>query len=259
MQRLAALLSGQHSPPRPRAAGREQCDNVILVMAPSKSDREVSEFLLRACHDLRSAARAVRTHSELFLKDAAKAPGAPVDPRFGFIIEGSRKIDRLLEGLVQYSLALQTDPTSFQSVRTDVLLRFVLAQLAQEVKASGAEVTYGELPEVTGNPDRLMRVFENLVRNALVHRGPEAPRIHISAEKQADHWLFAVRDQGPGVEAEFLESIFAPFERLAGHQVPGAGLGLAICRAVVERHGGRIWAESQPGQGATFYFTLPVR
>ncbi|HTX35091.1 MAG TPA: ATP-binding protein [Bryobacteraceae bacterium] len=228
-------------------------------MAPSKSDREISEFLLRACHDLRSAARAVRTYSELFLKDAAKAPGAPVDPRLGFIIEGSRTIDRLLEGMVQYSLALQTDPESFQSARMDVLLRFALAQLEREVKAAGAEVTYGELPEVTGNPDRLMQVFENLIRNALVHRGTAAPRIHISAEKQGDHWLLAVHDDGPGVEADFLESIFAPFERLAGPQTPGAGLGLAICRVVMERHGGRIWAESQPGKGATFSFTLPVR
>jgi len=224
-------------------------------MEHSKSDREVSEFLLRACHDLRAAARTVRTHSELFLRDASKQADSPAGERLGFIIDGSRKIDVLIDGLVHYSLALQTDPASFQSTRTDVLLRFVLAQLNQDVRAAGAEVVYSEMPEVTGDPDRLMEVFENLVRNALAHRGDSSPRIEIAAAREPSQWVFSIRDNGPGVEAAFLENIFLPFERLDRHG-PGAGLGLTICRAIIERHGGRIWAESQADHGAAFFFTI---
>jgi len=224
-----------------------------------KSDRDVSEFLLRACHDLRAAARTVRTHSELFLKDAGMPGNSGVEQRLGFIVEGARRIDLLVEGLASYSVALQTDVASFQSARMDVLLRSALKKLEKELRDGGAEVAYGELPTVTGNPDRLMQVFENLLRNALVHLGGAVPRIHISAAKQAEDWLFAVRDNGPGVEAASLESIFMPFERQHGRERGGAGLGLAICRVIVERHGGKIWAESQAGSGATFCFTLPAR
>ena len=229
-------------------------------MERSRSDREVSEFLLRACHDLRASARAVRTHSELFLKDAGSPRSSSFEERLGFIVEGARRIDLLVDGLASYSVALQTDAASFQSTRTDLLLRSVLTKLDKGLRDCGAEVVYGELPIVTGNPDRLMQVFENLLRNALVHRGQAAPRIHISAVKQAESWLFAVWDNGPGVEAASLESIFMPFERLQGKERVGAGLGLTICRVIVERHGGRIWAESRPDSGATlFCFTLPAQ
>jgi light-regulated signal transduction histidine kinase (bacteriophytochrome) len=227
-------------------------------MARSKSDREVSELLLRACHDLRTSARTVRTNAELFLKAAAAPRNSGFEERLGFIVEGARRIDLLLDGLASYSVALQTEAASFQATRMDILLRLVLAKLDMQLRDCSAEVVYGELPAVTGNPDRLMQVFENLLRNALAHRGQAAPRIHISAARQADGWLFAVRDNGPGIEAAFLEKIFAPFESLHGKERWGAGLGLAICRAIVERHGGRIWAESQPESGATLCFTLPA-
>jgi light-regulated signal transduction histidine kinase (bacteriophytochrome) len=231
----------------------------IPQMERSISDRELSEFLLRACHDLRASARAVRTHSELFLKEAGAPRSSSFEERLGFIVEGARRIDLLVDGLASYSVALQTDAASFQPTRTDLLLRSVLTKLDKGLRDCGAEVVYGDLPIVTGNPDRLMQVFENLLRNALVHRGQAAPRIHISAVKQAESWLFAVWDNGPGVEAASLESIFMPFERLPGKERVGAGLGLTICRVIVERHGGRIWAESRPDSGATlFCFTLPA-
>jgi light-regulated signal transduction histidine kinase (bacteriophytochrome) len=225
----------------------------------SKSDQEISQFLLRACHDLRASARAVRTHSELFLKDTQTALNPGFEQRLGFIVEGARKIDLLLDGIVNYSVALDTEAAIFQSTRMDVLLRFVLTKLDKEMRECGAEVVYGELPVVTGNPDRLMQVYEILLRNALMHRSQAPPRIRISADKHAEGWLFSVRDNGPGVEAASLESIFTPFERLNGNRQMGAGLGLAICRVIVERHGGRLWAESQPEGGATFRFTLPAQ
>jgi signal transduction histidine kinase len=140
----------------------------------------------------------------------------------------------------------------------DVILRTVLAKLDKELRADQATVTYGTLPRVSGDPDRLMEVFENLLHNALRHRGPNPPLIHITAEKRAEEWLFAVRDNGPGVEARYLESLFQPFVRLQGTPRTGPGLGLSICRLIVERHGGRMWAESEAGAGTTFLFTLPA-
>jgi light-regulated signal transduction histidine kinase (bacteriophytochrome) len=222
-----------------------------------KSDREISEFLLRACHDLRSSLRAVRIHSELIRKDAGAGRNSDLEQRIGFIVEGVTSIDSLVEGLTKYSVALQTETAPFQSVHMEVQLRSVLARLHKELGECRAEVTHGELPVVSGNPDRLMQVLENLLHNALVHRGTGAPRIDVRAGKHAEGWLFTVRDNGPGVEATALERIFVAFERLPNRNHMGAGLGLAICRVIVERHGGRIWAQSQEGCGATFCFTLP--
>jgi chemotaxis family two-component system sensor kinase Cph1 len=227
-------------------------------MGNSKSDLEVSEFILRACHDLRSSTRAVRIHSELLLKDAEGPRNSSFEQRLGYVVEGARKIDSLVEGLTKYSLALQTDSACFQSTATDVLLRSALMKLTKELSDCDGKVTYDELPRVTGDTDRIMQVFEHLVRNALVHRGEAAPRIHISACKREEDWVFAVRDNGPGVDAAALQRIFRPFERLKSGERTGAGLGLAISREIVERHGGCMWAESQVGDGATFFFTLPL-
>jgi light-regulated signal transduction histidine kinase (bacteriophytochrome) len=138
------------------------------------------------------------------------------------------------------------------------MLRTAVARIDQEVQERGAEVRCDELPQVFGKPDRLVQVFEILLHNALRHCGQSSPRIHITAEKQAGEWLFAVRDNGSGIDAAYLERIFKPFERLHATERDGAGMGLAICRAIVERHGGRLWAESTPGTGLTFLFTLPV-
>jgi signal transduction histidine kinase len=228
-------------PQRPRAGS-----------APT-SEGELSEFLLRACHDLRAPARAVRAHAELFLRGETPA-ATDFKERLGYIIEGARTIDGLLELLSSYALALRISPASFQPTSTGVVLRTALAKLNKEFESQHAEVTHGQLPRVTGDPDRLLDLFQQLLRNSIQHRGTGPPRIEISAESQDENWLFAVRDNGPGVEADWLERIFQPFERARGG---GAGLGLAICRLIVEHHGGRIWAESRPPDGTTFWFTLP--
>ena len=245
----------------------KQCANLVTNIVPDDSqeektrermhdDRRVSELLLRACHDLRAPLRSIRTHAELLHRGAAVQP--PASESLNFIVEGARRIDSLVDGLSHYSVALQLDDSLFQSAPMDVLLRSVLAKLKKELSDAGAQVNYRNLPRVRGNPDRLMEVFENLLRNALAYRGSAAPLIEITAEEQQDRWVFAVRDNGPGIAAGYLEKIFQPFEHLdtGGHS--GVGLGLAICRTIVLRHGGEIWAESQEGNGATLYFTLPV-
>jgi signal transduction histidine kinase len=199
----------------------------------------------------------------MLLRDAPAAAGNDSPQRLAFIADGARRTDLLLDGLTNYAIALQLDPASFRSVPVDVILRTVLAKMANELREHEAKVSYGELPRVTAHPDRLMRVFENLVENALRHRGAASPRIQVTAEPYRQHsdgaaaWRLAVRDNGPGVLAADLENIFRPFAKV-GAQRSGAGLGLATCRVIVEKHGGKIWAESEDGNGATFLITLPA-
>jgi signal transduction histidine kinase len=229
-----------------------------LSAKPRAIDHEISEFLLHICHDLRTSIRAIRTHAEWLLRVRETPRSSDFEQHLGFIVDGTERIDRLADGLSGYSIALQTEEGSFQPTPLDVMLRTVLARLDKELRDNDATVTHDELPRVTGNPDRLIQLFENLLRNAVRHRGESSPRVHVSVERQAEGWLFTVRDNGPGIDDACLESIFRPFERLRGPQLAGPGLGLAICRAIVERHGGRIWAESKPGIGSQFFFTLPA-
>jgi len=211
-----------------------------------------SKFLLRVCHDLRGSLRSIRAPAELLLRDPEN-----LEERVGFIVEGAKRIDLMLDGLAGYAIALGIENGSFQPTPLNVALRTALARLDEEIRGNEATVAHDELPRVSGDPDRLIQVFENLIRNALQYRGEASPRIGITAEKRGDGWLFSVRDNGPGIEADCLETIFKPFERLHGKRHPGPGLGLAICREIVERHGGRMWAESKAGSGATFFFSLP--
>jgi signal transduction histidine kinase len=228
----------------------------------SPSDRDLSEFLLRACHDLRSSARAIRAQAELLQRDGQAAESSDFERRLGFVVEGARRIDSLTDGLTGYSIALKIEDRSFQFGPMDAILRTALAKLDKELREHGAEVACGELPRVFGNPDRLAQVFENLLRNAVRHGRESGAQIRVEAEKQAaadqQEWLIAVRDNGPGIDAAYLERIFKPFERLRPERPSGPGMGLTICRTIVERHGGKLWAESTPGAGSTFFFTIPA-
>jgi light-regulated signal transduction histidine kinase (bacteriophytochrome) len=211
----------------------------------SISDRDLSEILLRACHDLRSSVRAIRAHTELLRKDSPAPGTVDFERSFEFIVDGARKIESLADGLSSYSLALKIEEGAFQFTRMDAVLRTAQARLAKDLRDGDAEVTSGELPGVSGNPDRLAQVFEILLRNALRPAAQGSPRIHITAERRAEEWLFAVRDSGPGIDASPVE-------------YENAGLGLAISRAIVERHGGKLWVESKTGKSSTFFFTLPA-
>jgi signal transduction histidine kinase len=212
---------------------------------------------LHLSHDLKSSLRAIRVHAELFAKEWAAGETGDFVHHVRVIVDDTAKIESLANGLASYSIACQIETGSFVLVSMEVLLRKVLAKMAQELRENGGVVTYDPLPRIRCEPDRIGQLLENLVRNALVHRDSAASQVQISAEEQGDRWLFRVRDNGPGIESTYLERIFEPFERLRGKQAPGPGLGLTICRAIVKKHGGRMWAESEPGSGASFYFTLP--
>lgn len=217
-----------------------------------QSDVQLSEFLLRACHDLRSPLRAVRTYAELLQRDN---PSPESLPSLGFIVDGSAKTGQVIDGLTEYSLALQIDPGTFQPVPLEVMLRAALAKLAAPLQEQSARVTYDSLPTVSGNSDRLLQLFEYLIDNAMRNRAAEAPHVHVTAEARSDDWLFRMRDNGRQIEQVYLDRVFKPFERIHGKERPGPGL--AICRIIIERHGGTIWVESSKS-GSTFCFTLPA-
>ena len=132
-----------------------------------------------------------------------------------------------------------------------------LSTLDIPIQESKAEISFDSLPEINANASQITQLFQNLIANAIIYRSEEKPRIRISAEQQNSHWQISVRDNGMGIEAEYSERIFAIFQRLHTKEAySGTGVGLAICKKIVERHGGRIWLESEPGKGSTFYFTL---
>jgi chemotaxis family two-component system sensor kinase Cph1 len=133
----------------------------------------------------------------------------------------------------------------------------VLLNLQAAIAESGAIVTSGPLPTVAAEEVMLMQLFQNLISNSIKYRGEETPRIHVSAERGAEGWMFSVRDNGIGIDPQYADRVFGMFKRLHGSEVPGTGIGLAICKKVVERQGGRIWVESEAGHGATFKFTVP--
>jgi two-component system, chemotaxis family, sensor kinase Cph1 len=137
-------------------------------------------------------------------------------------------------------------------------LQTALENLHGASTAAGATITYDVLPNISVDATSLVQIFQNLIGNAIHYRSSAAPQIHLSAVDKKTEWLFSCRDNGLGIEAHYLDQIFEPFKRLHGQERPGSGIGLAVCKRIVERQGGRIWVESPgPGQGSTFYFTLP--
>jgi light-regulated signal transduction histidine kinase (bacteriophytochrome) len=180
------------------------------------------------------------------------------DDFIGYAVDATERMRNLIRDLLKYSLAgarhMKSEPTDCNAVVAEVLITIKSA-----IEDSGAAVTTGFLPIVKGDSIQLALVFQNLVANALKFRRKEPPRIHIAAQQQGAEWVFAISDNGIGIEREYLARIFEIYQRLhTQEEYPGTGIGLAICKRIIEAHDGRIWAESVPGKGSTFYFTLPA-
>ena len=171
--------------------------------------------------------------------------------------EGGRRLATLINDLLAYTRAGMTE-TAATKAATSVVLQRVIASLAEAIRESHATISYGSLPDVDMAETHLQQVFQNLISNALKYRTEQPPRIRISATPQGGAVRFAVQDNGIGIDPQYKEKIFGVFKRLHRDQkYSGTGIGLAICQRVVGRYGGRIWVESAPGKGATFYFTVP--
>jgi len=181
---------------------------------------------------------------------------ATADEYIGFVTDAAQRMQQMLTDLLAYTRV--GGPTAaFTAVDMEALLARVLTDLQLVLADVKAEVTHDPLPTVQGNETRLGQVFHNLIGNALKFTGQAPPQIHVSAVREGHHWRFAVQDNGIGIDASQAEQIFQVFQRLhTGSEYPGTGMGLAICKKIVEHHGGRIWVESQAGKGSTFYFTI---
>jgi two-component system, chemotaxis family, sensor kinase Cph1 len=164
-------------------------------------------------------------------------------------------MSELIHDLLSWSVATSRERAR-ELVEAEAVLEDALTNLRQAIEESGAAITHDPLPAVFSDRGLLRQLFQNLVGNAIKYRGEEPPRIHLTAQRSGEQWLFSVRDNGLGIEDRFQQSIFEPFRRLHGRGLPGTGLGLAICARIVEGSGGRIWVQSQPGKGSIFFFTV---
>jgi chemotaxis family two-component system sensor kinase Cph1 len=219
---------------------------------------EVQQFLHSAVHDLRAAQRRTAISAELLLQASSDQAGNQERSELAAqMLQGLARTEELLTGIASYANALTPSRLGTAIFPSGRAVRFALQNLDRTVRETGATVTVGDLPEILGDRDRLAELFEHLIANALKFRGPEPPVIEIGATGVPEGWLFTVSDQGEGIDPKYRERLFLPFHRLQGPEVPGAGLGLAISRKIVEAHGGRIWIESRDGPGVTIAFTLP--
>jgi light-regulated signal transduction histidine kinase (bacteriophytochrome) len=174
-----------------------------------------------------------------------------------FVVDGATRMKQLIEDILAYS-RVGTRAREFKPTQCENALRKALVNLRAAIEATGASVTHSPLPEVDADEVQLVQLFQNLIGNALKFQGGEPPRIHVSAAERPGAWEIGVRDNGIGIDPQYFERIFMVFQRLhTKTDYPGTGIGLALCKKIVERHGGRIWVASQPGEGATFHFTLP--
>lgn len=222
-----------------------------------RSNEELERFAYVASHDLQEPLRMVGNYVQLLAKRYRGRLDADADDFIGFAVDGAVRMQRLIEDLLAYS-RVSTRGSEFEAVDTGAVLANTLATLALAIEDAGVQITSDTLPVVSGDKGQLGHVFQNLIGNAVKFRGP-SPAVHISAARQDEFWLFAIRDNGIGIEPQYFDRIFVIFQRLHGRETyPGTGIGLAITKRIIERHGGRIWVESSPGLGTTFFFTLPA-
>jgi signal transduction histidine kinase len=222
-----------------------------------RSNEELERFASVASHDLQEPLRAVASYTQLLRRRLSNTPDSETDLYLGHVLTAVGRMKVLIHDLLNYA-RVGAGKLSRKVVECDAALQAALADLAPSISESGAEITHGPLPTVSADPGQMGQLFSNLISNAIRFRGPAPPRIDISAERTGDFWQFAVRDNGIGIEPRHHDRIFVIFQRLHGADRPGTGIGLAICRKIVELHGGRIWVQSEPGAGATFHFTLPA-
>jgi len=224
-----------------------------------RSNTDLQQFAYAAAHDLQEPLVGIAGFGKLLLKQYKGKHDAKADELITFINDGVKRMQNLIKDLLEYS-RVGTERTKFKPIDSSMPLALALANLQRSIDENGVVVTYDTLPEVFADSSQLSMLFQNLIGNAIKFCGKTSPNVHISAERKGNEWLFSVSDNGLGIDQSKAESIFIVFKRLySKEEYPGTGIGLAICKKIVERHGGRIWVESKPGQGSTFFFTLPER
>lgn len=224
-----------------------------------RSNKELEQFAYMASHDLQEPLRMVSSYNQLLEKRYKDQLDQDAKDFIGFAVDGANRMQRLIDDLLSYS-RVNTRGQPFIAVDSQSILGDALANLQSQIEETGAVVTNDALPKIKGDESQLLRIFQNLIENALKFRSSKSPRIHVSAKNQKKSWLFSIKDNGMGIDPKYKDKIFVIFQRLHSKtEYKGTGIGLTICKRIVERHGGQIWVESKLNEGSTFCFTIPKR
>lgn len=225
----------------------------------TESNIALEQFAYVASHDLQEPLRTMGTYAQLLANRYQGKLDAEADKFLKVIVSAATRMRSLIQDLLTYA-RLTTENERPSSIALDEDLEAALTQLDEAIKDSGASITHDPMPTLPVDRGQMVRLFQNLIGNAVKYRKPGQPaHVHVSAEQRGSEWVISIRDNGIGFDPKYASTIFAPFKRLhTAEEYPGTGVGLAICRRIVQAQGGRIWAESVSGEGATFFFTLPV-
>lgn len=225
----------------------------------ARSNAELEQFAYVASHDLQEPLRMVANFTQLLARRYKDQLDNEAQEFIQFAVDGAQRMQTLINDLLEYS-RVRRKGKPFADVDCNRTLNHVLINLSDTIETAGARVTAEPLPHLQADSGQLIQLLQNLISNAIKFRGSEPPRVHVSATQDHDFWLFRVRDNGIGIEPDHFDRIFVIFQRLHTFtEYPGTGIGLAICKRIVERHNGRIWVESSPGHGSTFCFTIPFQ
>jgi PAS domain S-box-containing protein len=225
----------------------------------TRSVKELEQFAYVASHDLREPLRMITSFSQLLEKHYKNKLDSNANEYIGFIVDGAYRMQNLIDDLLLYS-RVGTRGKPFEPTDMEAVLQDVMANLKVSIEESKTRITHDPLPVVRADATQMNQVLQNLISNAIKFRREESPQVHISATKGLKEWIFSVKDNGIGIDPQLFDRLFILFQRLQPREkYPGTGIGLAVAKKVVQRHGGRIWVESRPGEGSTFFFTIPLR
>jgi len=247
------------SPPSGAASGENNKDELEarLLAEQKRHHEEFRQFAYAVSHDLREPIRMIVSYTQLLDRRYQAQLDGDGAEFMRYILEATQRMDRLLGDLLTYSHQFRSLDQPLEQVGPEGALQGAILMLDQAVSESGAQITNDPLPTILFDFPQLTQLFRQLLSNAICFRGPQPPTIHVSATQTGDAIQFSVRDNGIGIDPRYHEQIFGVFKRLHGREFPGTGIGLAISKRIVEQRGGRIWVESEVGQGATFHFTIP--
>jgi len=239
-----------------RSLAEAQAQAQQMIQELRRSNDDLAQFAAVASHDLRSPLNNVMQFAQLLERRHSDDLGEGKE-LIGFLISSAKRMGDLIEALLRYANVTSDVWVRAAPADANTELESALQNLQSSIEKSGAKVTHDSLPSIPVDATHVRQIFQNLIGNAIHYRGSAVPRIHVGVADQGEMWLFSCADNGSGIAPQYQLQVFEPFKRLHGNDRPGSGIGLAICKKIVERFGGRIWVESEEGGGSTFFFTLP--
>lgn len=240
---------------------RKSAEESVIKYAATleKMNRELQQFAYISSHDLQEPLRVITNYLQLIERRFADQVNDELKEYITYVIQSAKRLQNMIDDLLTYT-RIDTKESAFNKMNVGTAVKNAMKTLHMEIANTGAIIEYNNLPDICADSAQLSLLFVNLLGNALKFKRKDVtPHIRISANKESNEWVFAVSDNGIGIDLQFKHKLFIIFKRLVGREYPGSGIGLAICNKIVERHGGRIWVESELEKGATFYFTIPIK